>query len=161
VNTYQRLFGSGPLGLAASIGLLLLCVVAERSGIGGRVHSQRMLGLVALGVATALTLATAVWSFVSLPVRDRGTSLITRGAFRYVRHPLYAAFLTFFNPGLALYLDNWLFVAWAVALHPLWHALIAGEEALLTKQFGAEYTAYAQRTGRFVPRLFGSRAPRA
>jgi protein-S-isoprenylcysteine O-methyltransferase Ste14 len=65
---------------------------------------------------------------------------------------LYAAFLTFFNFGLAVLLNSWLYVAWALVLHPLWHLNIRGEEALMKEQFPSAYDDYRVRTGRFVPR---------
>ena len=82
-----------------------------------------MFGLLALA-----TLFLLAWSVRSLPPADRGQRLVVEEAFRYFRHPLYAAFLTFFNFGLAVLLNSWLYVVWAVVLHPLWHLNVRGEE---------------------------------
>jgi protein-S-isoprenylcysteine O-methyltransferase Ste14 len=94
-----------------------------------------------------------VWSVTSLPTTDRGNKLCIAGAFRYVRHPLYAAFLSIFNFGLAVYLNSYIFVLWAVLLHPIWHYVVRYEERLMINVFGEEYFEYQKKTGRFFPRL--------
>lgn len=80
-------------------------------------------------------------------------SLIRKGVYRYVRHPMYASL--------------WL---WALSMPLLLHNLIAGaiflvvfgafylarvpvEEAHMTERFGQEYQEYMEETGRLVPRL--------
>ena len=100
-----------------------------------------------------ITIALVVWSLKSLPARDRGNRLCTDGAFKYVRHPLYAAFLSVFNFGLAIYLNSYIFVLWALLLHPLWHWVVRYEERLMIEIFGDEYAEYQKRTGRFFPKL--------
>lgn len=157
MNTYQRVFGTGPRGLLIS-GLLLgaTAYLVPKAGVSS-VHGIPLVGGVSLAVAVVLTAALVVWSVKSLPVEARGKQLIDTGAFRYFRHPLYAAFLLFFNFGLALYLDNWLYVIWAAAQHPVWHLNIRGEEALMRAAFPEEYEEYCKTTGRFFPRLNRSR----
>jgi hypothetical protein len=84
---------------------------------------------------------------------DQPAALVTRGAYAYIRHPLYTSYL------LAL-------IAALVALpHPATLATLATGWALLdatarreerrlgASTLGAEYAAYTVRTGRFWPRL--------
>lgn len=100
-----------------------------------------------------MTLVIIVWSFRSLPTADRGNKLCTSGAFKYVRHPLYAAFLSVFDFGFAIYLNGYIFVLWAVLLHPIWHYLVKYEERTMIDTFGEAYLEYQERTGRFLPKL--------
>lgn len=152
MSGYRRIFGAGPLGLAVSLALLVLVSwAAPRSGLP-QLGLPTSLRVAALAAASLATVAIIVWSVRSLPVHDRGRALCTRGAFRWVRHPLYAAFLSIFNPALALFLDHWLYIVWAIALHPLWHWLIKAEEGPMLTRFGDEYREYANHTGRFIPR---------
>jgi protein-S-isoprenylcysteine O-methyltransferase Ste14 len=123
------------------------------------IHGQPAVGWAALGISLIPTLAVAGWALRSLPPADRGKTLITSGAFRYFRHPLYASFLTFFDFGLALYLDHWVFLIWALAQHPIWHWNMLHEEQLMRREFGDEYDAYCARTGRFVPRIWRRYSP--
>ena len=153
MNTYEKIFGTGPRGLLFSALLLgATAYLVPHVGLPS-VHGIPLVGWISLGVSVVLTAALVVWSVKSLPVDARGERLVDTRAFRYFRHPLYAAFLLFFNFGLALYLDNWLYVIWALAQHPVWHLNIRGEEALMRTAFPGEYEEYCKTTGRFFPKL--------
>lgn len=81
-----------------------------------------------------------------------GHELVTRGPYRYVRHPIYTALILAFL-GTALIANT--------VLYDLFFAgLIAGlvvkarmEESYLTEAFGAQYREYQSRTGLLFPRL--------
>jgi protein-S-isoprenylcysteine O-methyltransferase Ste14 len=85
---------------------------------------------------------------------ENTTTLVTTGAYRFIRHPLYASLLALawsvflkapaaaFNIALAVSATGFL-VATAVA-----------EEGENLTRFGAAYAAYIKRTRRFVPFLF-------
>jgi len=152
-TTFQRIFGSGPVGLVISLVLLFLAGWINTQIDLPSLSDNRFL-LNALFMATGfVTLVIIVWSFKSLPAADRGNKLCTSGAFRYVRHPLYAAFLSVFNFGLAIWLNSYIFVLWALLLHPVWHYLVRDEEQMMIDTFGETYIEYQKKTGRFFPRL--------
>jgi protein-S-isoprenylcysteine O-methyltransferase Ste14 len=65
---------------------------------------------------------------------------------------LYAAWIIFIKPALVLYLNSWIFVVFAVLLHPVWYRLVTREGKMMFEKFPSEYPAYAARTGRFFPR---------
>lgn len=153
MREWQRVFGAGPRGAAFSLALLWLArETAERIG-PAPIHGSPVLGNAAFALGGLLTAALVAWSLHSLPPAERGARLVTRGAFRWFRHPLYAAFLLFAAPALALKLDHWIYLAWAFALHPLWHVNVRYEERLMRARFGDAYDAYAAVTGRFFPRF--------
>jgi len=79
--------------------------------------------------------------------------LVTRGVYRAVRHPMYAAFFVL-AIGQVLLLDNW-FAGWAslVAVTVLYLRRVPHEEGMMLEFFGDEYRAYMQRTGGILPRL--------
>lgn len=93
-----------------------------------------------------------VWSLYSLPPKERGRHLVISGAFKYCRHPLYAAFLLFFNMGFSFLLNNWIYLIWAFILFPVWSINVKSEEKLMRKVFGKKYEDYCEKTGRFLPR---------
>lgn len=84
---------------------------------------------------------------------EQTTQLVTTGAFRYIRHPLYSSLLL---------------LAWGVFFkHPSWvgGGVVLGATALLLatakveelenlRYFGAAYQAYMQRTKMFIPFVF-------
>jgi protein-S-isoprenylcysteine O-methyltransferase Ste14 len=91
------------------------------------------------------------WS-MSLEIR-REHRLITGGVYRYVRHPMYLAFLMW---GLAqtLLLPNWIAgPAGLVGSTTLVLWRVGREERLMLKEFGEEYRAYMRRTKRLLPWL--------
>lgn len=157
IATFKRIFGSGPIGLVISLVLLFLAGWINTQIVLPSLSDNRLF-LDALFMATGcVTLIIIVWSLKSLPAADRGNKLCTSGAFRYFRHPLYAAFLSVFNFGLAIWLNSYIFVLWALLLHPVWHYLVRDEEQMMVDIFGEEYIDYQERTGRFFPRLIMKR----
>lgn len=157
MNTFLRVFGSGPLGVLLTCGLLGLSFWFRGHHPLGTLGIPVYVRSPVLVVACVGNIAGVIWSFCSLPVSQRGRGLCTRGAYRWVRHPLYASFISIGAPGLAIFLNHWIGLLWVVALHILWHLVIAIEERSMITQFGADYLAYASHTGRFVPRFFHSR----
>ena len=153
LTRYQRFFGTGPRGLALGLASFALATWLAPLLDLGSVHGNPALGFGALMAASAVTVAIVFWAVKSLPPGDRGKKLTTTGAFKYFRHPLYAAFLLGFDWGFALYMDDWMFMLWAALQFPLWHWNIVGEERLMQGVFPGEYEAYAAKTGRFFPRI--------
>ena len=93
----------------------------------------------------------ASWRFrAELEARHQ---LATNGAFRVVRHPIYAG-LDLLALGSAIWIGTWL--AWlGVLLMVIGGDLRArAEEPLLERAFGEEYRAYRGRTSRFVPGIY-------
>ena len=158
MTRHERLFGAGPRGLA--IGYVLLALAWRLESVVGLpritgVAWTRSCALV-MGVVGAIGLAG--WGLRSLPPGQRGVDLVTTGAYKYLRHPVYASLLSSFHFGLAVWLNNWIYVVWAVLVHVFWHWNIRSEESLMVQTFGEQYTEYCKRTGRFFPRLWASRS---
>ncbi len=77
--------------------------------------------------------------------------LVTTGPYTRIRHPLYTAMIGY-GTSLALVTANWVFVVLAVAVIAGLFARVPKEEQMMIKEFGEEYKAYMQRTGRFFPK---------
>jgi len=149
----SKIFGSGPFGLLISIILFFIANwLNKRINLPPLSDNQFILNSVFF-ISILMTLVMIVWSIKSLPAIDRGNKLCIIGAFKYVRHPLYAAFLSIFDFGLAAYLNSYIFVLWAVLLHPIWHYVVIYEERLMVDVFGEAYLEYQKKTGRFLPRF--------
>ncbi|PJF21638.1 MAG: hypothetical protein CUN56_10050 [Phototrophicales bacterium] len=88
-----------------------------------------------------------------LSIREDHT-LVTRGPYRWVRHPMYTAtVLLFFS--VFLITANWfigiggMLMVLAVIIHRT-----PKEEAMLTNTFGDAYKTYMQKTTRYIPFIF-------
>ncbi len=153
MNTYERIFGAGPRGLLISFVLLALTWKLE-SFAGLPIITASFVVRWSVFVLTLVgAVFVVVWSIKSLPPAKRGKELITNGVYRYLRHPLYAAFVSCLNFGLAVLLNNWIYMIWAVLVHGIWHWNIESEEKLMRREFPTEYEEYCQITGRFIPRI--------
>ena len=81
-----------------------------------------------------------------------GQNLVTRGVYRRIRHPMYAAHWLW-GAAQALLINNWVAgPALLVAFIPLYFYRVPREERLLLAEFGEEYRRYMKRTGRLLPR---------
>jgi protein-S-isoprenylcysteine O-methyltransferase Ste14 len=150
---FSKIFGSGPVALLISLVLLIIAIWLNKRIDLPPISNNRLLLNSILIVSILIMLAMIVWSVKSLPASDRGNKLITTGAFKYFRHPLYVAFLSVFNFGLAIYLNSYIFIVWAVLLHPVWHFMVRYEERMMIDIFGEAYIEYQKNTGRFLPKL--------
>lgn len=88
---------------------------------------------------------------------DAPEEIVTYGAYRYVRHPFYAAFIMTLFASFVLCLSVWSALLLVYGVFGL-NMTAAREEARLRESaFGELYRAYIQRTGRFFPK-FGADA---
>ena len=89
----------------------------------------------------------------TLAIRDEH-ELVTKGVFRYIRHPMYAAHLLW-AIAQVLMLHNWIAgYSLLVFTVPLYLLRVNSEEHMMLAHFGKEYREYVKRTGRIIPRLF-------
>ena len=117
-----------------------------------------------MGGLGMLILAGSLWIFFrahadlgknlspSLQVREDHT-LVTDGVYRRIRHPMYTSQLLWVL-AQPLLLQNWI-AGWASVIPFLSLCLlrIPQEEQMMQEQFGDEYQAYMQRTGRILPKI--------
>lgn len=154
---------TGPLAAINFVGILGFVAVGLGTAIGmfGTLPPLpapvdvvlRIAGIVLLGLAGAL----AAWGLRSIgrqmssqaEVRP-DTALVTSGAFRVVRHPLYLSILLLWT-GATLALASWLMAACTAVLVPLFVARSRLEERLLVRHFGEAYVAYARRVPMLLP----------
>jgi protein-S-isoprenylcysteine O-methyltransferase Ste14 len=92
------------------------------------------------------------WS-ITLEIRDKHT-LITRGIYEKLRHPMYASFWLW-AISQALLLPNWIAgLSGLVGFGTLFFARVGHEERMMLETFGDEYRAYMARTYRLIPGIY-------
>jgi len=152
-NTLQKLFGVGPRGAVISVLLLALSVWADQM-VGHPAIASGTVPLRAIGVVLIiLGLGLHLWAFSTLRTWWIDDKLCTVGPYKFFRHPMYAAWITFISSGIVLYLNSWVYFFLVLLLHPIWHRLVRKEEIIMIDTFGDAYRNYARQTGRFVPRI--------
>ena len=118
---------------------------------------QAWLGTLVLIAAMALLYRThrdlgRVWS-ITLEIRDRHT-LVTRGIYQWLRHPMYSAFWLW-AISQALLLPNLVAgLSGLVGFGTLFFARVGLEERMMLATFGDEYRAYIARTHRLIPGIY-------
>ena len=89
----------------------------------------------------------------AIPTRETTAeqSLVSVGAYRYIRHPIYAGFWLI-AIAQALLLHNWI-AGWAglILFLPMYMYRVWREEKNLCERFGDGYRRYMDRTGRVIP----------
>lgn len=88
---------------------------------------------------------------------DAPRTIVTWGAYRFIRHPFYTSFILA-HLGCLLIAPHWfqaLLLAYQILI--LNGTAAREEKRLCASAFGAEYQAFMQHTGRFFPKLQGER----
>lgn len=100
-----------------------------------------------------VTLATS-WSDTPRMMKEQ--SLITKGPYKFIRHPIYTAFILILGSPL-LISSNWLIgLCWLGMTTLEVVSRISFEETLMIEFFGDQYRNYMKKTGRLLPKLINS-----
>lgn len=152
MQTFDRLFGSGPRIHLTILSLAVICYFLRIT------YSWTSFGLstdVNLSGASVALIGWAIlagWSLVSLG-RKIGLTVLQSGPYKYMRHPIYSAEIFFWWIAILFLLDSWLPIVGMVITFWLANHLVKYEEELMAIQFGDQWKAYAAVTPRFFPRL--------
>jgi protein-S-isoprenylcysteine O-methyltransferase Ste14 len=84
---------------------------------------------------------------------EKTTTLITTGAYRYIRHPMYSSLL-FLGWGMFFKRPSWAAGVLAIVATCFIVGTAKADEAESIRFFGAPYEEYMKRTKMFVPFLF-------
>ena len=145
-----------PVGLLLWVGIFAYSLNPERMAWSAVPLPDRLRwsGVAVLGVAAALLL----WTLHSLGpnltdtvVTRQAHTLVTRGPYRWVRHPFYdsAGLMVL---GVALMAANWFLMLGGLVFMILIVIRTRTEEDKLLARFGDSYRTYMMQTGRFLPR---------
>ncbi len=141
---------AGPLRISPATALGTLLQIASAMAItfflgSGPLRPGRM-ELIGALVLAPLAAALFAWAVISTSQSSSAEKLVTRGAYAWVRHPMYLAFLGMLI-ATGLLASNNLRLAIAVAMYLAGSELrIASEERTLTAKFISEYEQYRLRT---------------
>ena len=138
--------------MASPLPLLVVVVAIAVLGVTGNLFAASPFVITAQVTAVALN----VWARISFP---RGTfrvtaapgdaSIIMRGPYRFIRHPMYSAALVFIWAGVASHLSV-LTLTIGIAVTAVIIARVIVEERLLRAKY-PEYLDYSRSTKALIP----------
>jgi protein-S-isoprenylcysteine O-methyltransferase Ste14 len=91
------------------------------------------------------------WSYEPSLLQDH--QMVSNGPYRWIRHPIYSAFLLIMISTLPVSANGLVGVLWIAMTAIAVFERIRVEEALMLAQFGDKYDAYMRATGRLLPRI--------
>ena len=106
--------------------------------------------LVILGLALVAAAYLVMAGHVVVNHHQRSTGVVSTGAFRYVRHPLYLGSILFCL-GLSVSTASLFSLALLVVIFVFYNYIASFEEKLLDDRSGEDYRKYKKRTGKWVP----------
>jgi protein-S-isoprenylcysteine O-methyltransferase Ste14 len=152
--------GEHPLGDAGQlvcVGLFLIIWIGDsfflRKSTFLSHHVPLFLRLIILGLALIASVCLFKSGHAVVCHGQRPNGIVSTGAFRCVRHPLYLASLLVY---LALTVSTMSMVSFLLLAGIfVFHNTIASyEERLLKAKFGKEYRTYKENTGKWFPKIW-------
>ena len=141
--------------IASALPLLFIVAAIVVLGVTGNLLSASPFAIAAQVAAVALN----VWARISfqkgtfrVTAAPGGSSIINRGPYRFIRHPMYAAALLFIWAAAASHVSA-LTMAIGMAATILTIVRVIVEERLLRATY-PEYLDYSQSTKALIPYLF-------
>lgn len=117
-----------------------------------------------MGIPAAMLYVFGIWLFFrshsdlgrfwspGLEIKE-DHQLVTGGVFKWVRHPMYTAFVVIAIAQIFM-LQNWVIgPAFLLSAIPFYLQRVPREEKMLIKKFGARYLDYSSKTGEIFPRI--------
>jgi protein-S-isoprenylcysteine O-methyltransferase Ste14 len=142
----------GDIGQAVLLGVFLAVWVTDSFVLHGTTFLSAHVPTYVTGSVLAVAMALLLFRSGRVVMSHKQpASVVTTGAFRYVRHPLYlAAILGCF--GAAFSSLSLASLALVPAIFIFYNYIASYEEKLLEVKFGEEYGNHEERTGKWLPR---------
>jgi protein-S-isoprenylcysteine O-methyltransferase Ste14 len=142
------------VSMYASAALLAMQPIGQLTGLGGAASSD--VQIIVADLLVFVGVAFAIYALLSLrlsfSIMPEARKLVTRGPYRFVRHPVYLGEIVA-AVGVVLALPSALSLVVLVTYTAAQLVRTTWEEEILSTAF-SEYSAYATRTARLVPGLF-------
>ena len=113
-------------------------------------HIPLIFRLFLLGIALIVAAYLFGSGHVVVSHEQRPTGVVSSGAFRYVRHPLYlGGILVYF--GLTVSTASLFCLALTIVIFLFYNTIAGYEEKLLEAKWGDAYPVYKEKTGKWLP----------
>jgi protein-S-isoprenylcysteine O-methyltransferase Ste14 len=156
--------GEHPLGDAGQLilfGVFMVIWILDSFVLQQSTFLSKYIPLVIRLIILGLALSTAFFLFKSGHVvvsgDRRATEVVSTGAFRYVRHPLYLGSILVYL-GLTVSTASLFCLALLVVIVLFYNSIAGYEEKLLEVKFGMAYIEYEKKTGKWIPGISKKRS---
>jgi protein-S-isoprenylcysteine O-methyltransferase Ste14 len=151
-TVYSALYFVFMYGLGIFIGPL--SGITRATGMSSRIRVTAGAFLIVLGIPFYL------FSLIPVLKAFKEGRLVSSGVYGACRHPVYAAWMLFFMPAIALFADSWPFMTAPGAMYLMAKPLVKREDEWLERTFGQEYVEYKKRVPAFMPYGWLNAGPR-
>jgi protein-S-isoprenylcysteine O-methyltransferase Ste14 len=149
--------GEHPLGDAGQLilfGVFMVIWILDSFVLHRSTFLSKYIPLVIRLIILGVALSTSFYLFKSGHVvvsgDQRATEVVSTGAFRYVRHPLYLGSILVYL-GLTVSTASLFCLVLLVAIAVFYNYIAGYEEKLLELKLGQAYIAYKKKTGKWTP----------
>lgn len=159
MSSYFRVFGTGPIGFAVTgISWYLAFLIEKISGVPPIEITPLLKDILVIFFVIDIVYMIGGSLLVLMPLK-RGLSVVEKGPYRFVRHPIYAAILYSGTGLMAIYTSSWFLILSVIPLSIFWSWLVQKEEAFMLEKFGDVYENYMKNTGQFFPKISTENRP--
>ncbi len=128
-------------------------VLRNETNVYGGVGTVGFLSLF-LGIGLYIAGRLTLGRLYSEKVRIRSDhKLVTRGLYRYVRHPMYLGVILFVLSAPIILESLYGFIVMMLLVPMIFHR-IGIEEKAMTSKFGDDYLAYTRKTKKLIPYIY-------
>ena len=152
-NCEMSILGIGPLlAIVGAIAALIVIVLEKVIGFTLSLPAPWRVWAFALGVVL-MAVGVVFWLSSAVLVKKAYGSyrLTTTNVYGISRNPMYAGFIIFIIPGIALALNNLTLFLVAVAMFVAFKLRIGLEEVYLAKEFGLKFDEYRRSVSQLIP----------
>jgi len=158
-TTLKERNGEHPLG---DLGQLIALVIFMAVWVIDSFWLNRTtFGLEAVPNVIRMAVAFPIWLLAGILIKishyvvhaeSRPAGVISKGAFKYVRHPVYLSALLVYLGLVISSLSAAALIVWLL-IFLFYNYIAAYEERLLIAKYGDAYRAYRRRSGRWLPKI--------
>lgn len=146
MNKKMNIAGSAPFIAVPTFIYLAITIVISYLAYPGFSITQNSLYIILPGIALILIGAVMVISCARKLLKSFGNNkLMDDGLYKIFRDPMYASYLLFVIPGIALIFNSWLAVTTVLINYVLYSIFIRKEHNYLKEKFGNDYEEYLQK----------------